>query len=115
MVKEELKRCQNNLLLLLRVPLHIRGSAAFHSVFILSVAAAVRDEYPSTGKWILQNIKIRGWMDPKMYLPVSPTHEDHRAHTDCGVLMLVLTTPLLEDMRALSLLPNQPISQNHVV
>jgi len=54
-------------------------------------------------------------MDPKMYLPVSPTHEDHRAHTDCGVLMLVLTTPLLEDMRALSLLPNQPISQNHVV
>jgi hypothetical protein len=38
--------------------------AAVDSVLDQEAAAAIRDEYPTTGKWILQDIKIRNWMDP---------------------------------------------------
>jgi hypothetical protein len=38
--------------------------AAVDSVLDQEISAAIRDEYPSTGKWILQDIKIKSWMDP---------------------------------------------------
>jgi hypothetical protein len=38
--------------------------AAVDSVLDQEASAAVRNEYPSSGKWILRDIKIRNWMDP---------------------------------------------------
>ena len=42
----------------------INWLAAVNSVLDQEASAAVRNEYPSTGKWILQDINIRSWMDP---------------------------------------------------
>jgi hypothetical protein len=38
--------------------------AAVDSVLDQEASAAIRHDYPSTGKWVLQDVKIKSWMDP---------------------------------------------------
>lgn len=43
----------------------INWLSAVDSILDQEDSATVRHEYPSTGKWILHNVKIKSWMDPK--------------------------------------------------
>jgi hypothetical protein len=43
----------------------INWLSAVDSILDQESSATVRHEYPSTGKWILHDVKIKTWMDPK--------------------------------------------------